>query len=183
MANPFVGEIELFGFNYAPKGWAQCNGQILSIQQNTALFSLIGTTYGGNGVQTFALPNLQGRLPVGQGQGPGLGPWALGQTFGEENHTLLASETPGHNHFLNVISNPTLANNTDTPASNQYLSQTTFSGELGAETDLYVADSAPANAMSSSAIGVTGGQPHNNQMPTLVLNYCICLVGVFPSRN
>lgn len=182
MSDAFVGEIELFGFNFALKGWAQCNGQTLSIQQNTALFSLIGTTYGGNGTSTFALPNLQGCVPMGQGEGPGLSPRTTGQAFGEENHTLLVSETPGHNHFLNVISNPTAANS-DAPSNNLYLSKTSFSGDLGAETDMYVADDTPANAMNAAAIGSTGGQPHNNQMPTMVLNFCICLIGLFPSRN
>lgn len=182
MSDAFLGEIELFGFNFAPKNWAQCNGQILSIQQNQALFSLLGTTFGGNGTTTFGLPNLQGRLPMGQGQGFGLSPRTLGEALGEENHTLLVSETPGHNHFVNVVSNPATAN-AFTPNTNLYLSKTSFSGDLGAETDMYVADSAPANAMNAAAVGTTGGQPHNNQMPTIVLNFCICVNGIFPTRN
>ncbi|QAU46354.1 phage tail protein [Bradyrhizobium guangzhouense] len=182
MTDFFIGEIEMFGFNFAPKGWAQCNGQLLSIQQNQALFAVIGTAFGGNGTTNFALPDLRGRLPMGQGQGPGLSARTLGQAFGEENHTLLASETPGHNHFVNVISNPTAAN-ASAPGPALYLSQTSFSGPLGAETDLYVVDSAPGNAMNPTAVGLTGGQPHSNQMPTIVLNYCICLSGIFPSRN
>jgi microcystin-dependent protein len=182
MSDFFLGEIELFAFDFAPKGWAQCNGQLLSIQQNQALFSLLGTVYGGNGTTNFQLPDLRGRLPVGQGQGPGLSVRTLGQTFGEENHTLLVGETPPHSHFVNVMSNPTAAN-AYTPSPSLFLSKTSFSGSLGAETDLYVADSAPGNAMNTAAVAPVGGQPHSNQMPTVVVNYCICLSGVFPSRN
>jgi len=182
MSDFFVGEIEAFAFGFAPKNWAMCNGQILPIAQYQALFSLLGTSFGGNGTSNFALPDLRGRLPMGQGQGPGLTARNLGEAFGEENHTLLISETPSHNHFVNAISNPTVAN-VPTPGPSVYLSTTSFSGPLGAETDLYVADSAPGNTMNGGALSVVGGQPHNNQMPTLVMNYCICLFGIFPSRN
>ena len=182
MSDFFLGEIELFGFNFAPKGWAMCNGQLLSIQQNTALFSLIGTYFGGNGTTNFQLPDMRGRLPMGQGQGLGLSGRTLGETLGQENHTLLVSETPGHNHNLNAMSNPTVAN-ASAPSPSVFLSKTSFSGPLGAETDLYVVDNAPGNVMNGSAVGTTGGQPHSNQMPTLVMNYCICLGGIFPSRN
>jgi len=183
MTDFFIGDIQMFGFNFAPKNWAQCNGQILAINQNQALFSLLGTVYGGNGTTTFALPDLRGRLPMGQGNGPGLTSRTLGQTFGEENHTLLVSETPAHAHQANVISNPTLANNTDIPAPDQFLAQTTFSGSVGGTTNLYVQETAPSNAMNAAAVSVVGGQPHNNQMPTLVVTICICLSGIFPSRN
>lgn len=183
MTTFYLGEIQLFAFGFAPKNWAQCNGQLLPIAQYQALFSLIGTYYGGNGVSTFALPDLRGSLPMGQGNGPGLSPRTVGEAFGEENHTLLISETPGHSHMVNVISNPTLANNTDTPGPTQYLAQTTYAGAAGATTNVYVPDSAPANAMNAAAVGNVGGQPHNNQMPLTVLNYCISLSGVFPSRG
>ena len=182
MSDFFLGEIELFAFDFAPKGWAQCNGQLLSIQQNTALFSLLGTYYGGNGTTNFQLPDLRGRLPMGQGQGLGLSGRTLGETFGQENHTLLVSETPQHNHNLNAMSNPTAAN-AYTPSPSQFLSKTSFTGSLGAETDLYVVDSAPGKTMSPTALAPVGGQPHTNQMPTVVVNYCICLSGIFPSRN
>lgn len=183
MSTFFTGEIQLFGFNFAPKNWAQCNGQILPISQNQALFSLLGTVYGGNGVTTFALPDLRGRLPMGQGQGPGLSARTLGQALGEESHTLIATQTPTHTHSVNVISNPTLANNTAVPGSTQFLAQTTFSGPDGATTNIYVPDSAPGNAMNTAAVGTTGGQPHSNLMPLLAVNFCICLSGVFPTRN
>jgi len=183
MTDFFVGEIQIFGFNFAPKNWAICNGQLLSIQQNAALFSLLGTTYGGNGVTTFALPDLRGRLPMGQGQGPGLSPRGIGDRFGEESHTVLVSETPQHTHPVNVISNPTIANNTDVPGPTQFLAQTTFTGSAGTTTNVYVADSNPGNVMNSVAVGPTGGQPHNNVMPLLALNFCIALSGIFPSRN
>jgi microcystin-dependent protein len=183
MTDFFLGEIEMFGFAFAPKGWALCNGQIMSIQQNTALFAVIGTTYGGNGTTTFGLPDLRGRVAMGQGQGPGLSSRTVGETFGEENHTLLINETPTHNHLLNVLSNPNLANNTDTPAPNMVLAQTTSAGVSQTPTNVYVQDGGPTNSMNPATVGTVGGQPHTNMMPTLVVNYCICLNGIFPSRN
>jgi microcystin-dependent protein len=182
MGQFFLGEIQLFGFIFPPKNWALCNGQILSIQQNQALFSLLGTVFGGNGTTTFALPNLQSRVPIGQGTGPGLSPRPLGQITGEEQHTLLPSENPSHSHAVNVISNPTLANNTDVPGPTQYLAQTTFSG-TGIAPLLYATDSAPTVAMNPAAVGTIGGAPHNNLMPLLTVNFCIALSGIFPSRN
>jgi microcystin-dependent protein len=184
MSDFFVGEIEMFGFGFAPKGWALCNGQLLPIAQNQALFSLLGTTFGGDGIRTFALPNLQGRTPVGQGNGPGLTPRVLGQAFGEEQHTLLNSENPMHNHAVNAIAKPNLANNTDVPSPNQFLAQTSTTG--GAQfgtTNLYVADKSPQALMNPGAVGVTGGNPHSNLMPLLTVNFCIALTGIFPSRN
>jgi len=178
----FIGEIQMFGFNFAPKNWALCNGQLLPIQQNQALFALLGTTFGGNGTTTFQLPNLQGRLPMGQGNGQGLSPRVMGETTGAEQHQLLSSENPSHGHAVNVISNPTLANNTDVPGPTQFLAQTTFAG-TGPAPLLYVSDTGPTNPMSPSAVGSVGGQPHNNLMPLLTVNFCICLSGIFPSRN
>jgi microcystin-dependent protein len=181
MSDPFVGEIQMFGFDFAPKNWALCNGQIMSIQQNQALFSLLGTTFGGNGTTTFALPNLQSRIAAGQGNGPGLTGRVLGEIIGEENHTLLPNENPSHSHAVNVISNPTLANS-DVPGPTQYLAKTTYSG-TGFAPKLYAADSAPTSAMSPAAVGQVGGTPHPNLMPLLTVNFCIALFGIFPSRN
>jgi len=183
MTDFFIGEIQMFGFGFPPKNWALCNGQLLSINQNQALFSVLGTTYGGDGTRTFALPDLRGRLPMGQGTGFDLSPRTLGDKLGEESHTLLISETPQHSHLVNAISKPNLANNTDTPGPAQFLAQTTFSGSVGATTNVYVPDGAPGSALNAAAVGTTGGQPHTNLMPLLVVNFCICLSGIFPSRN
>jgi microcystin-dependent protein len=120
---PFIGQIELFGFGYAPQGWAQCNGQILPINQNQALFALIGTSFGGNGTSNFALPDLRGRLAVGQGTGTGLTPRAVGNAFGEESHTLSLGETPSHTHTLNTAASATPASNTNVPGPTVALAQ------------------------------------------------------------
>jgi microcystin-dependent protein len=165
MSSPFLSEIRLVSFNFAPKGWALCNGQILSIQQNAALFSLLGTTFGGNGTQTFALPNLQGRTPIHLGSG-----YAEGQVGGEPAHTLLSTEIPAHIHQAQGVSTPASLE----PAAGNVWAES--SGNPFA---------ASANAtMSAAALGQTGGsQPHNNLQPYLVLNYVIALQGIFPSRN
>lgn len=174
MAEPFIGQIIMVGFNFAPKSYATCDGQIMSIAQNTALFSLLGTTYGGNGQTTFALPDLRGRTPIHQGNGPGLTPRVMGEMSGEENHTLLTTEMPMHNHLASGSSAD--ANNTS-PAGN------TWANEGTATTNLYV-NSAPNAPMNAQAIGTSGGnQPHNNMQPYLVINFCIALQGIFPSRN
>jgi microcystin-dependent protein len=183
MSDFFLGEIQIFGFDFAPKGWAKCNGQLLPIAQNQALFSVLGTVYGGNGISTFALPDLQGRLPMGQGDGPGLTPRVIGEKFGEEQHTLLSSENPVHTHTVAAISNPVLANNTATPGPTQFLAQTTFKGSGAAITNIYVPDAAPKTPLNAAAVGTVGGQPHSNRMPLLALNFCIALSGIFPSRN
>ena len=170
---PFLGEIDLMAFNFAPRGWAMCNGQLLSIQQNTALFSLLGTTYGGDGVQTFALPDLRGRRAVGAGQGPGLSPYVIGQSGGEEVVTLTVAQLPQHNHL---------------PIGDSGIgtSATPGGGFWSSQTQVFLYNNAPLStvAMSSQAIGTTGGgQPHDNRSPFLVLNYVIALTGIFPSRN
>jgi microcystin-dependent protein len=184
MGDFFTGEIQIFGFNFAPKGWAQCNGQLLSIAQNQALFALLGTTYGGDGIRTYALPDLRGRLAMGQGAGPGLTPRTLGQVAGEETHTLLSSENPIHTHSVAAISNPTLANNSYIPGPTQILATTTATGSGVAEqVKIYVPDGAPSVAMDPSTVGMTGGQSHNNLMPVQAVNFCIALTGIFPSRN
>jgi microcystin-dependent protein len=182
MAQSYLGQIVMAGFNFAPRGYALCNGQTLSIQQNTALFSLLGTTYGGNGTSTFALPNLQSQFPVHQGQGPGLSPYVIGQTSGTTSVTLNTQEIPSHNHaFVATTASATTA----VIASNSLLATPT-----AASATLYaVSQSAPnpplvAQQMAPNSCGVAGGsQPHNNLMPSLCITFAIALAGVFPSRN
>jgi microcystin-dependent protein len=174
MANPFLGEIRIVGFNFAPTGWALCNGQILPIAQNTALFSLLGTTYGGDGRSTFALPNLQGSAPLHFGQGNGLTPRDLGETGGEETVTLLPTQMPAHTHSLKGSD----AVGSQGPANGVWAKPS----QRG--TDAYNSSPGTSPQMSSSALSPTGnGQPHNNLMPYLTLNFCIALQGVFPARG
>jgi len=174
VADQFVAEIRLFGFNFAPTGWAQCNGQVLPISQNTALFSLLGTTYGGNGQSNFALPDLQGAVPIAAGQGPGLSPYDLGQTGGSATTTLLESEIPGHSHTASASTTP--LGTVSMPSSEVGYSRPatgTPYGSAGAVT-----------TMSPLALTTAGGgQPHNNLQPYCVLNYCIALQGIFPPRS
>lgn len=173
MAEPFIGMIILVPYNFAPRGYAFCQGQILPIAQNTALFSLLGTTYGGNGQTTFALPDLRGRVPNSSGQGPGLSNYDLGQLSGTENTTLTINQIPAHNHIY-----APLANSGDASASKP-------AGKYPALTP--AAAYAPTNdgtAMGSQNTNVAGGsQPFSNLQPYLTLNYCIALEGIFPSRN
>lgn len=185
MADAYIGEIEIFAFGYAPRGWALCQGQLMAIQQNQALFSLLGTTFGGDGRTTFALPDLRGRLAMGQGNGQGLTPRSVGEQGGEENHTLSIAETPQHTHPLAAAANADVANNTEIPGPGVVLSKTTGKQKNGTDftVNLYAADTTPNQAMASAAVGRTGGQPHNNLMPYLGVNFCICLQGIFPSRS
>ena len=172
MADPFVAEIRIFPFNFAPRGWAFCNGQILPISQNTALFSLLGTTYGGNGQSTFALPNMQGSAPMHPGQGPGLSLHDLGEIGGSETVTLLESEIPAHTHSM--------------MASQADGNDTSPGGGLIASGIGVAAFAAPGALvqMSPNALTPAGGaQPHNNLMPYLTLNFNIALQGVFPPRT
>jgi microcystin-dependent protein len=175
MADPFVAEIRIFGFNFAPRGWAFCNGQLLPLSQNTALFSLLGTTYGGDGKSTFALPDLQTRVPMHPGQGPGLSLYDLGETGGTAAVTLVPSEMPAHTHTMSVQTATLGA--TAAPAGNT----------LGrpASGKLYVTAANPALVtMSPSMLAPAGGsQPHNNLQPYLTFNFCIALQGVFPPRG
>jgi microcystin-dependent protein len=175
MSSPFVAEIRMFGCNFAPTGWAQCNGQILPISQNTALFSLLGTTYGGNGQSTFALPNMQASAPMHPGQGPGLSLHDLGETGGSEFVTLLDSEMPIHPHTLRGNFN-TADVNDPSPARSLARSGTGF---------LYQSDTASnLTQMAPTALTISGSSlPHNNMMPYLVLNFCIAMQGVFPPRT
>jgi microcystin-dependent protein len=172
MADPFVAEIRIFPFNFAPRGWAFCDGQLLPLSQNTALFSLLGTTYGGDGKSTFALPDMQGNAPMHPGQGPGLSLHDLGETGGSETVSLLESEIPVHTHTLR--GNNQLA---DTPVvTNNVLARTTGNS-------YQQNTSANLVAMAFEALPPAGGdQPHNNMQPYLTLNFCIALQGVFPPR-
>jgi microcystin-dependent protein len=167
MGQPFMAEIRMMSFNFPPKGWAECNGQILSINQNQALFSLMGTTYGGNGQTTFGLPDLRGRVPVYVGQGI-----TLGQRGGEENHTLTQGEMPVHTHFADGSNTAANQNN---PA-NHVFAQASF--------PFYNAVGGNLTTLNPLTItNVGGSQAHTNIQPYLVLNFCVALVGIFPSRN
>jgi microcystin-dependent protein len=175
MADPFVAEIRIFPFNFAPKGWAWCNGQLLPLSQNTALFSLLGTTYGGNGKSNFALPDLQGRAPMHPGQGPGLSIHDLGETGGSDTVTLLESEIPSHAHTLSGGTAPA-----DTPDP----TGASFGRALGATPYLSPSGNPPLLAMSAQALTSAGGDaPHNNLMPYLTFYFNIALQGVFPPRG
>jgi microcystin-dependent protein len=168
MANPFLAEIRIFPFNFPPKGWALCDGQLLPLSQNTALFSLLGTTYGGNGTSTFALPNLQGSVPLGQGQGPGTSQYDLGESGGAAAVALEASELPVHTHTLSASSNNAT---TGAPAANATLAVSS-PGTYG-----------PAQNLVQMAPLGNPAYPHNNMQPFLTLNFCIALQGVYPPRN
>lgn len=173
MSEPFIGEIRVFGFNFAPRNWAFCDGALLPLAQNTALFSLLGTTYGGNGVSNFALPDLRGRMGMGFGHGPGLTDRQLGERLGESFHTLTTAEVPSHGHTLNAVASAT----SGTPGPTVTLATT--------------ANNAPAYrmpgatvALSSASLNTVGGaQPHENRQPFLGLNFCIALQGIFPPRS
>jgi microcystin-dependent protein len=171
--DPFVAEIRIFPFNFAPKGWAFCDGQILPLSQNTALFSLLGTTYGGDGKSNFALPNMQGNAPMHPGQGPGLSLHDLGETGGSDTVTLLESEIPAHSHQLR--------------ADNQDIGDTNVvspNASLAESSNGTLYQSANNVTMSDNALTPAGGdQPHNNMQPYLTLNFCIALQGVYPPRT
>jgi microcystin-dependent protein len=172
--DPFVAEIRIFAGNFAPGGWAFCNGQLLPISQNTALFSLLGTYYGGNGQSTFGLPNLQGSAPIGEGQGPGLTPRSLGEIGGAPTVTLMGSQIPAHTHAPNAV---TGGGNTTSPASAVWASQ-------AGRTPPPAYASAANVQLGAGAIGPAGnGQPHNNMPPFLTLNFIIALQGVYPPRS
>lgn len=176
MADQFVGEIRMFGCNFAPTGWALCNGQLLPISQNTALFSLLGTYYGGDGKSTFALPNIQGSATMNQGQGQGLTQRYIGESSGESSVTLLVTEMPMHNHLFNAVLNSTLPD----PAGNVWGNPT----NRRPPPNLFASAVSGAQAMSLNALAQAGNtQPHNNMMPYLVMNYCIAMQGVFPARG
>jgi microcystin-dependent protein len=174
MADPFVAEIRIFGFQFAPRGWAFCNGQILPISQNTALFSLLGTTYGGNGQSTFALPNMQDSAPMHPGQGPGLSLHDLGEQGGEPFVTLLESEMPAHSHAWRA--------STDDGDLKAPTALRSYARSIGGSA--YAPGNSPLGMMAFQALPPAGGSlPHNNMMPYLTLNFCIALQGVFPPRG
>jgi microcystin-dependent protein len=174
MANQYIGEIRMVGFGFAPVGWALCNGALLAISQNAALFSLLGTTYGGNGTTTFALPDLRSRVPLHQGQGPGLSPYVLGELTGVENNTLLTNNMPIHNHVVNCNST---GGSQATPGGGLLAVEST--GTSSNYTNA-AADSTMNPTMLSNA---GGSQPFSNIQPCLCVNFIIALVGIFPSRN
>jgi microcystin-dependent protein len=163
VSEPFISEIRIFGLNFAPRGWAMCNGQIMSIAQNTALFSLLGTTYGGNGQTTFALPNLQGRVPIHEGQGPGLSSYVLGEEGGQENVTLTQQQMPQHSHLVQANGGAGTSTRPD--------------GNVLAKTG------ANAYAAAPDGTAMNAGEIAPIVQPFLVLNFCIALEGIFPSRN
>lgn len=166
MSEPFLAEIKILSFNYPPKGWAFCNGQLLPINQHQALFALLGTTYGGNGVTNFALPDLRGRVPLHTGAGH-----ALGEPAGQTTHTLTVTEMPQHTHFAEGSG---ASVNTATPTGNY----------LGENPELLYGPFAEAVAMKATSLASVGGsQPHQNMQPFLTLNFCIALQGIFPSPN
>ncbi len=180
MANPFLAEIRIFPFNFQPNGWLFCNGQILNLSQYTAVFSLLGTTYGGNGINNFALPNLQGSAAMQQGQGPGLSDHFLGETGGSATVTLLATQTPTHTHAINCIDGARVGGQSGAPG-NAILVKTG-----GTPANAYAPGTATQNqTMNANMVGAAAGgsQPHNNMMPYLTLNFCIALQGIFPSRG
>lgn len=175
MADPFVAEIRIFPFNFAPKGWAFCDGQLLPLSQNTALFSLLGTTYGGNGKSNFALPNMQGNAPMHPGQGPGLSLHDLGETGGSQTVSLLLSEIPFHPHTMRASSDA---------ADNFVAVGNMLAKPVGRGNNLYSQTTTPLAALNDLALTPAGGDlPHNNMQPYLTLNFCIALQGVFPPRG
>jgi microcystin-dependent protein len=177
MSQPYLGEIKMFGGNFAPKGYAMCNGQILAITQNTALFSLLGTNFGGNGTSNFGLPNLQGTFPVGAGQGNGLSPRVIGETGGESAVTLQSTQMPIHTHAAQCVS---AGGNADDPTRAEWAIPHAGKSPIAA----YTASTASNTPMNSAALPFVGGNlPHDNMPPYVVVNFIIALQGVFPARN
>jgi microcystin-dependent protein len=174
MSDPFIAEIRIFPFNFAPRGWALCDGQVMSISQNTALFSLLGTTYGGDGKTTFALPDLQGRAAMHSGQGPGLSSHDLGEAGGSETVSLLQSEMPAHPHNLQAQAAPADVAIPTGAVPARVIGTTPYLPPAGG----------PLVSMAPVALGGAGGdQPHNNMQPYLTVNFCIALQGIFPPRS
>lgn len=173
MSDQYIGEIRMFAGNFAPSGWAMCNGQLLSISANTALFSILGTTYGGNGVTSFGLPDLRGRVAVHQGQGNGLSPYVPGEITGSENITLITNQMPQHNHLVNAGS----TGGKNNPAGN-------FPGTVAPTATEKIYSSASNAKMAAGMVGMAGGnQPHSNLQPLLAVTFIIAIFGIFPSRN
>jgi microcystin-dependent protein len=180
MSTPFLSEIRLMSFNFAPKGWALANGQLLPINQNQALFSLLGTTYGGDGRVNFALPDLRSRVPIHMGSG-----FTLGQKGGEENHTVIMSEMPAHIHIMRGDGTTAATSNVNVPAAGNALGQTIGVPNQGSNfaANIY-STNAPNTTLAPQTVSNTGGsQAHPNQQPYLVISFCIALQGIFPSQN
>ncbi|MFO1304128.1 MAG: tail fiber protein [Burkholderiales bacterium] len=173
--DPFVAEIRIFPFNFAPKGWAFCDGQLLPLSQNTALFSLLGTTYGGDGKSNFALPNLQGSAPIHPGQGPGLSLYDLGQIGGSPTVTLLETEIPSHNHAVNAQTTP--LGTVTTPGPTTTLSRPASGNAFDSTTP------SPVFMADEAVVAAGGSQPHNNMQPYLTFYFNIALQGVYPPRT
>jgi microcystin-dependent protein len=180
MAEPFPGQITAFPYGFAPQGWADCAGQLLPITQYPALFSLLGTAYGGNGQTNFALPDLQGRVPICQGQSPGGSSYDMGETGGAEAVTMTVSELPPHSHSLSAV---TAHGTTNAPAGQLLAAAVKGTLHSSAKGNLYAAAAADSSLASASIQPAGGSQPHNNIQPSLVVRYCIALQGIFPSRS
>ena len=174
MSEPFIGEIRMVGFNFAPRGWALCNGQLLSIASNNALFSLLGTIYGGDGRTTFALPNLQGRVPMHYGSGAGLSPRLIGEAAGQEAVSLTEAQLPAHTHKARASS---LKGNTNSPVGR------VWSKDAGVQSATYTSNAADADMAAGAIAPAGGGQPHNNMPPYLAVNFIIALQGIYPARD
>ncbi|MGJ8725470.1 MAG: phage tail protein [Roseibacillus sp.] len=176
---PFIGQIQPFGFNFAPRGWAHCDGQLIAISSNSALFSLLGTIYGGDGRTTFALPDLRGRAPIHMGSGAGLTPRSIGQKSGLENVTLTTPQIPSHSHSANgTIKCSTNAGDEDSP-QNHYSAAHAGDENYSSSTNENMASQGVSVTVGSAG----GGLAHTNMQPYLVINWCIALIGIFPSRN
>jgi microcystin-dependent protein len=180
MADPFVAEIRLFPYDFAPTGWALCQGQLLPINQNTALFSLVGTYYGGNGTSNFALPDLRGRVPIHQGSGPGLSPVQIGEVSGDETVTLLQNEMPPHNHPMPALAHAATAT---VPAPGQMPAEGHGLGRGAYAVRTYAPSGAATTLVPASVTQAGNTLPHNNLQPYLTMNWCIALQGVFPPRS
>jgi microcystin-dependent protein len=179
MADPFVAEIRIFPFNFAPVGWAFCNGQVMPISQNTALFSLLGTTYGGNGTSNFALPNMQGNAPMSAGQGNNLTPRNLGESGGASTVNLTVNQMPAHSHAINCLDGGRLSGQIGSPTNSILTKNSGTPANVFTTGVLQPNVALPPNMIAPAG----GGQPHNNMMPFLTLNFCIALQGVFPPRS
>ena len=178
MSDPFIGEIQIYAFNFAPYNWAACSGQLMPIQQNTALFSLLGTTFGGNGTSNYQLPNYIGNAACGQGSGAGLTPRVMGETFGSDSVTLVTNTMPAHSHAARIYNQTDATKRTGTPATGNAIIPLQKPGMKA-----FTADATFNTTFPPATIGVAGaGAPHENQQPYLTLNFCICLSGVFPTR-
>jgi microcystin-dependent protein len=188
MSEPFIGQIQTYGFNFAPRGWALCDGQLLPISQNTALFSLLGTIYGGDGRTTFALPDLRGRAPIHMGNGPGLSTRKIGSKGGSEFVTLTEAQMPAHDHtgtanLSGKIRCNSGAGNVDSPVGNALaeIDRVNQYSNAGPNADMHDDTVSASGNLTTATAG--GSQPHNNMQPYLTINYCIALVGLFPSRS